>query len=67
LFKAAKTAMARKEATLTDVSAGIIDIKDTPDVAVSLKKPISRLNTPSVKVNEQSRVGSTTLHQSRIT
>ena len=44
-----------------DVSGGITDITDTPDVAVWSKEIRSKVHRPSDKVKEPSRVASTTL------
>ncbi len=45
-----------------DASGGIIDITDTPDVAVWSKEIRSKVHRPSDKVKEPSRVASTILH-----
>jgi hypothetical protein len=45
-----------------DVSGGITDITDMPDVAVWSKEIRSKVNRPSDKVKEPSRVASMTLH-----
>ena len=45
-----------------DVSGEIMDITDTPDVAVWSKEIRSKVHRPSDKVKEPSRVASTTLH-----
>ena len=57
-----ETARHRKEAKRTDVSGGIMDITDTPDVAVWSKEIRSNVHRPSDKVKEPSRVASTALH-----
>ncbi|HEX2557156.1 MAG TPA: hypothetical protein VHK86_02435 [Nitrososphaera sp.] len=57
-----KTARPRKEAERTDVSGGIMDITDTPDVAVWSNEIRSNVRRPSDKVREPSRVASTILH-----
>jgi hypothetical protein len=54
--------MPRKEAVRADVSGGIRDITDTPDVAVWSKEIRSKVHRPSDKVKEPSRVASATLH-----
>jgi len=45
-----------------DVSGGITDITDTPDVAVWSKEIRSNMHMPSDRVKEPSKVASTTLH-----
>src|ERR671922_1366276 len=43
-------------------STGIIDIVESPDVAVWSKGVMKKINTPADKVQEPSRVKSTTTH-----
>jgi hypothetical protein len=43
-------------------STGIMDILETPDVAVWSKAIMKKTNTPADKVQEPSRVKSTTIH-----
>ena len=56
------TVRPRKVAEVRDISGGIMDITETPDIAVWSKEISNNVHKPSDKVKEPAKLASNTLH-----